>query len=134
VMPYVKAPTARGALGNGAWEGGLIVPVNFKLSSTLNLAIQPEFDDLADAAGEGHHLAFSQDFNLALSLPRNVTVFAEAWAQWSFDPAGEQTQYSLDIAAALGLGRDSQLDAGVNFGLNKQTPGVAPYVGISHRF
>lgn len=134
VMPYVKAPTARSRLGNGAWEGGLIAPVNIKLSSALNLAVQPEVDDLENGAGDGHHLAVSQDLNLALSLPHNVTVFAELWGQWAFDPAGTQRQYSADIAAALGLGRDSQLDAGINFGLNRATPGVAPYIGYSHRF
>ncbi len=134
VMPYVKAPTARSGLGNGAWEGGLIAPVNIKLSSALSLAVQPELDALENAAGDGHHLAVSQDLSLGLSLPHNVTVFAELWGQWAFDPAGSQRQYSADIAAALGLGRDSQLDAGINFGLNRATPGVAPYIGYSHRF
>ncbi len=134
LIPYVKAPTARIGIGNGAWEGGVIAPVNIKLSSALSLALQPEVDDLADASGQGHHGAASADVNLGLSLPRNLTVFAEAWGQWSFDPAGTQRQYSADIAAALGLGRDSQLDAGINFGLNSATPGIAPYVGFSHRF
>ncbi|HEY5289871.1 MAG TPA: transporter [Caulobacteraceae bacterium] len=134
LIPYVKAPTARAGLGNGAWEGGLIAPVNVKLSSTLNLTAQPEADDLENAANDGHHLAFSQDLNLGLSLPHNVTLFGELWAQWDFDPTGEVRQYSADVAAAVVLGRDTQLDAGVNFGLNRATPGVAPYIGISHRF
>lgn len=134
VIPYVKAPTARSGLGNGAWEGGLVAPVNVKLSSSLNLAVQPELDALENGDGSGHHLAFSQDFSLGLSLPHNVTLFAEIWGQWDFDPAATQRQYSADVAAALGLGRDSQLDAGINFGLNRFTPGVAPYVGFSHRF
>jgi hypothetical protein len=133
-IPYVKAPTARSGLGNGAWEGGLVAPVNIKLSSVLSLAVQPEVDDLENAAGDGHHLAVSQDLSLGLTLPHNVTLFAELWGQWAFDPAGTQRQYSADIAAALGLGRDSQLDAGINFGLNRATPGVAPYIGYSHRF
>lgn len=134
LIPYVKAPTARIGIGNGAWEGGVIVPVNIKLSSALSLALQPEIDDLANGSGNGRHGAASADLSLGLSLPHNVTVFAEAWGQWSFDPAGTQRQYSADIAAALGLGRDSQLDAGINFGLNSATPGMAPYVGFSHRF
>ena len=133
-IPYVKAPTARGGLGNGAWEGGLIAPLNIKLSSALSLALQPEVDDLEDAAGGGHHVATSEDVNLGLSLRHNITVFGELWGQWDFDPAGTVRQYSADVAAALGLGRDTQLDAGVNFGLNRATPGVAPYIGISHRF
>ena len=135
LIPYVKAPTARTPLiGDGAWEGGLVAPVNVRLSGPLSVTVQPEFDALANAAGGGHHLAFSQDAAVALSLPHDVTVFGELWGQWDFDPAGTGRQYSADIAAALGLGRDSQLDAGINFGLNRQTPGVAPYIGYSHRF
>lgn len=134
VIPYLKAPTARTGLGNGAWEGGLIAPVSIKLSSSLSLTAQPELDGLENADNSGHHLAFSQDLSLGLSVPRNITLFAEIWGQWNFDPAATQTQYSADIAAALGLGRDSQLDAGINFGLNRFTPGIAPYVGFSHRF
>ncbi len=134
VIPYVKAPTARSGLGNGAWEGGLIAPINIKLSPALSLSVQPEVDDLENGAGDGHHLALAQDLSLGLSLPHNVTLFAEVWGQWAFDPAGTQRQYSADIAAALGLGRDSQLDAGINFGLNRATPGAAPYIGYSHRF
>lgn len=134
VVPYVKAPTAPLGVGNGAWEGGVIAPISIKLSSALNLAVQPELDDLENAAGDGHHLSAAQDLALGLSLPHNVTLFAELWGQWSFDPAGTQRQYSADIAASLGLGRDSQLDAGINFGLNRATPGAAPYIGVSHRF
>jgi hypothetical protein len=134
LIPYVKAPTAREGLGNGAWEGGVIAPVSIKLSSVLNLAIQPELDDLENAANDGHHLALAPGVALGLSLPHNVTVFAEVWGQWDFDPSGTIRQYSADIAASLGLGRDSQLDAGINFGLNRETPGVAPYIGVSHRF
>jgi hypothetical protein len=134
LIPYIKAPTAGRELGNGAWEGGMIVPANIKLNSALSLAVQAEVDDLENGAGGGHHLANSEDINLGLTLPHNITVFAELWGQWDFDPAGTVRQYSADIAAALGLGRDTQLDAGVNFGLNRATPGVAPYIGISHRF
>ncbi|HEY2178415.1 MAG TPA: transporter [Caulobacteraceae bacterium] len=134
LIPYIKAPTASRGLGNGAVEGGLLLPMNIKLSSSLSLALQPEVDNFENAAGDGHHLATSEDVNLGLSLPHNVTVFAELWGQWDFDPAGTVRQYSADIAAALGLGRDTQLDAGINFGLNRATPGFAPYIGIAHRF
>jgi hypothetical protein len=134
LIPYVKAPTARQGIGNGAWEGGVIIPANIKLNSALSLALQAEVDDLENGAGGGHHVANSEDINLGLTLPHDITVFAELWGQWDFDPAGTVRQYSADIAAALGLGRDTQLDAGINFGLNRATPGVAPYIGVSHRF
>ena len=40
--PYVKAPTARLGIGDGAWEGGSILPISYKLSSAWTLALAPE--------------------------------------------------------------------------------------------
>ena len=34
ILPYIKAPTARTGIGNGAVEGGLILPVNYKLNDS----------------------------------------------------------------------------------------------------
>jgi hypothetical protein len=41
---------------------------------------------------------------------------------------------SADGAVAYLVRDDLQLDAGANFGLNKQTPDIELYAGISKRF
>lgn len=132
--PYVKAPTARLGIGDGAWEGGSALPISYKLSDALTLALAPELDDLKDANGEGHHLNHVEVINLGLGLPRDVTVYAELWGDWNYDPAGAVRQYSADFALAKLLGKTLQLDVGVNFGLNRYTPGVQAYFGVSKRF
>ncbi len=133
--PFVKIPTANHQLGNGKVEGGLLVPVQVTLGkSSLTLSLDPELDVLADQNENGRHLAMSQVFNLGASLNDKVNVSAELWGQWDWDPAGTGKQYSADIAFAYLPNKNLKLDWGANFGLNKQTPDVEVYTGVSVRF
>jgi Putative MetA-pathway of phenol degradation len=133
--PFVKIPTANHQLGNGKLEGGLLIPVEASLGkSGLTLSLDPELDVLADEDGHGRHLAMVQVFNLGASLSEKVNVSAELWGQWDWDPAGTQKQYSADIAFGFLPTKDLQLDGGANFGLNRNTPDVELYVGVSKRF
>ena len=133
--PFVKIPTANHQLGNGKVEGGLLVPVQVTLGkSGLTLSLDPEMDLLADQDGQGHHLTMSQVFNLGTQINDKLNVSAELWGQWDWDPAGTGTQYSADVAFAYLPNKNLQLDWGANFGLNKQTPDVELYTGVSVRF
>jgi len=133
--PYVKAPTARLGVGNGEWEGGLLIPAAFALPGGWSLGLAPEADVLANASGSGQHLALSLPVGLGHAVgPFLGTV--ELWAQEDFDPAGSTRQYSLDFAAAWVPPRtpDVQFDAGVNFGLNRAAPDAQVYFGVARRF
>ena len=134
ILPYVKAPTARPGIGNGVVEGGAVMPVNYKLTPILTLTIDPEVDVLKDSTGGGRHVNTAQLINLGISLPHNFTLYGELWGDWNFDPAGTVRQYSADAAIAYGVTNYLQLDAGLNFGLNRYTPGVQAYVGVSQKF
>jgi hypothetical protein len=134
VIPYVKAPTARLGIGNGAVEGGALMPVSYKITDKLTLTSVPELDAFKNALDQGRHLNTAQLLNLAYSLPQNVTVYGEVWGDWNFDPTGTIRQASADVAAAWGMTKYLQFDAGLNFGLNRATPGVQAYVGISQKF
>jgi len=134
LLPYVKAPTARLGIGNGAWEGGVLLPVNYKLTDTVTLTTVPELDFLKNSLDGGRHAATSQLVNVGFALPGNFTLYAELWGAWNFDPAGTITQFSADAALAYALTSYFQIDAGLNFGLNAATPDVQGYVGISQKF
>jgi Putative MetA-pathway of phenol degradation len=43
-------------------------------------------------------------------------------------------QYSIDTALAWTARQNLQFDIGANFGLNRETPAIQLYVGISQRF
>jgi len=135
IEPYVKAPTAREGIGDGAWEGGLLVPVSVSLPHGWSLGVTPEADLLRDGAGHGRHLALQLPVGLGHAVgPLAGSV--ELWTQQEFDPAGAVRQYSVDLAAAwTPAGQpELQLDAGANLGLNASTPDLQVYVGASRRF
>lgn len=133
-IPYVKAPIARAGIGDGAVEGGFVLPVNYKLTDKITLTTAPEVDDYKDAAGTGRHLNTAQLVNIGYSLPHNVTVYGELYGDWNLDPSGTIRQYTADVAAAWGLTQYLQVDAGLNFGLNRYAPGVQAYFGVSQKF
>jgi hypothetical protein len=134
LLPYLKAPTARLGIGNGAWEGGLLLPVNYKLTDTITLTSVPELDILKNSLNDGRHAATTQLVNVGIALPGNFTLYAELWGAWNFDPAGTVEQFSADTALAYAVTPYLQLDAGLNFGLNAVTPDVQGYLGISQKF
>lgn len=134
LYPFLKAPTARDGIGDGAWEGGMVVPLVIKLNDAFNLTFNPELDITKNMEGDGRHVGTAQLIDISWQLPKNVTVFGELWTDIDFDPQRTTKQYSADLAAAWQLPHDLQLDAGVNFGLNRETPDVQSYFGVSHRF
>jgi hypothetical protein len=134
LLPYVKLPTARDGIGNGAVEGGVSVPVNIALSEKWSLGFSPEFDALKDAEGSGRHFNTSQTVVAGYALPGDVTLNAEVWGDWNADPAGTVRQYSADFGVAKLLTKTFQIDGGVNFGLNRATPDVQLYAGLATKF
>jgi len=133
--PFVKIPTANRRLGNGKVEGGLLVPIQIPIpKSPLTISLDPELDLLADQDGHGRHLATQQVLNLGWQASAKLNFSTELWAMRDWDPAGTGKQASWDVAAAYLPTKDLQLDAGANFGLNRQTPDVEVYTGVSFRF
>src|SRR5438445_571519 len=120
LYPYVKIPTAKHSLGNGKWEGGLLVPIDYAIGkSAFSIELTPEVDWVADADGHGHHAAMVQDASLGWPVHSKLNLSAEIWGQWDWDPAGTTEQYSADGSVAYLVNNNTQLDAGANFGLNR---------------
>ena len=135
VDPFVKLPTANRNLGNRKVEAGVLVATSVGLGkSGLTLSLDPELDWVADADGNGHHAATQQVVNLGLAANDKLTLSAEIWGRWDWDPLGTGKQVSADGSVAYLVSNNIQIDAGANFGLNRQTPDVEVYSGISVRF
>ena len=134
IVPYVKIPTAKSGIGNRKVEGGLVGTGVFSLPSGFTLTITPEIDALENAAVDGHHVQLVGALNVGKTLSSKLTVYAELWTSQNYDPIATVRQYSADAAFAYLASPNLQLDAGVNVGLNRVTPDVQTYVGISTRF
>jgi hypothetical protein len=135
LYPFVKLPTANHSLGNGRVEGGVALLVDSSFGgSGVSWDIAPEVDLAADSSGSGYHVATVQVASIGVGLTDRLSVSGDLWGQWDFDPAGTVRQYSIDGAAAYLVSNRVQLDAGVNLGLNRDTPDIELYSGIAARF
>jgi hypothetical protein len=133
LAPFLKLPTASGGLGNGAVEGGLVLPMSYNLGGNWSLSMTPEADIQRNALGGGTHANLVDVVGLGRSFGP-FSLGAEIWSGQNLDPAGTVSQYSFDLDAAWLTDNDTQLDGGINFGLNRATPDVEIYFGISRRF
>jgi hypothetical protein len=131
--PFLKLPTASGGMGNGAVEGGLVLPMAYDLGNNWSLAMTPELDVLLNASGSGSHVNLVDVVGLGRGFGP-LTLGAELWTSQNLDPAGTVRQYSFDLDAAWLADNDTQLDGGLNIGLNRATPDLEIYFGISRRF
>jgi hypothetical protein len=135
LYPFVKLPTARHSLGNGKVEGGAALLVDSTFGkSPVGWNVAPEVDLVADADGSGYHVAMVQVASVGAQVAPRFSLSADLWGSWDFDPSGTVRQFSIDGAAAYLLSGRVQLDAGVNAGLNRNTPDVELYSGIAVRF
>lgn len=130
---FVTAPTATHHLGAGGWTGGVRLPVAVPLSEAVGFSLTPEVDILRDAAGRGTHAAYVGVGGLSRTAGQ-TTLGVELWGEVEDEPAGTIRRATADLTAAYVVGKDVQLDAGANFGLNRATPGLELYVGVSRRF
>ena len=134
LLPFVKAPIARRGIGNGEWEGGLIVPVQMPVGPAT-LTLVPQLNLLADAlAPDNLHIEFQGVVNVAYPIVARTTLAVELWTSQNWDPVGTVRQYSADAAVSYLLTDELQLDLGGNFGLNRATPDAQIYIGVSARF
>jgi len=136
LVPYLKAPTASGGVGNGVWEGGLIVPVAFNLPAGWSAVVDPEVDILKNPLDDERHLGVAGLISLSHPLTKTVTGSVEIWGDENYQPGRTIRQASADLGAAWIPASDQnlQFDGGVNLGLNSQTPAAQMYVGVSRRF
>lgn len=134
LIPYVKVPTARQAIGNGKWEGGIVGTANFPLPAHFTLTVGPELDVLANDDRGGHHVGLVSLVNLSHPVTKAINAYVEFWNEQEFAPGGTIHHYSIDLAGTYQLKKTMQLDAGINIGLNRDTPGTQLYLGVSKRF
>jgi hypothetical protein len=130
---FVTLPTATHGLGAGGFTGGARLPMAIPLSDGFSLGLTPEVDVLRNAGGGGTHAAWVGVASLGRSFGP-VSLGAELWGQVEDEPAGTIRRASADLTGALMIGKTVQLDAGANFGLNRNTPDAEAYVGVSRRF
>jgi hypothetical protein len=132
MMPFVKFPTAGDELGNGAVEGGVILPLLIRLPADWEIGTEIEVDHFRNSARGGYHQEMVNSVTVGHDIGKfssYVELFSsvsnEAHAGWIA---------TFDCGASYRLTRDVQLDAGINIGLTKAADDFNPFVGLSVRY
>ena len=135
IIPYVKIPSDAPTISNGVVEGGLIAPFQLQLPHDFGLTLMSEVDALKDADDSGRHANFVDLVNLNHAVPgiKNFSAAIEFFSSVGTDP-NTPPIYTFDTALIYLLTPNVQLDAGVDFGLNRAAPAVQVFVGLSQRF
>lgn len=134
VQPFASLPVGRAPVGAGDWGAGVVVPVTYDLSETLNLASTSEIDAKTDEDGSGRHLSYSEVIGLEIKLSKALSATIEGQVLRDEDPSGMTTQGLASASLAWAAKDDLQLDIGAVAGLNRAAPDVELYLGVSRRF
>ena len=133
LLPFVKLPTAQDDLGNGAVEGGLILPLTIKLPGEWQMGLMTEVDISRDELGSGYHLDFINSITVSHGIVGDLSGYAEFFSAVSAENESEWIG-TVDFGLTYGLTNDIQLDAGVNIGVTRAADDINPFVGVSYRF
>ncbi len=133
VMPFIKFPTAQDHLGNGAFEGGLILPLAVELPAGWSLGVMTEFDFNEDGSGDGYHAEFINTITVSHALVGELSGYAEFFSSVSSEDDSDWIG-TVDLGLTYGLTDYIQLDAGVNIGVTRAADDINPFVGVSWRF
>ena len=135
ISGFVTAPTGSRAIRTEGFEGGVLLPVSIPIDTDWSLSLTPEVDWVADADGEGRHAAYTMVAGVGRGFGQ-WNLGAEIWVSRDDDPDDAATQSTFDLTAVWSPPSlpGSQIDFGLNFGLNDDSPDVEFGVGLARRF
>ena len=134
LLPYATLPTGKKDIGAGDWGAGLLIPVSFDLTDKVSWEATPEVDAAVDDDGKGRHLAFGSAAGLGIDISKRWSMSIEGELVRDRDPAGHSTRALAGAFLAWKPKDQLQFDAGAQAGLNRATPDVELYFGISRKF
>jgi hypothetical protein len=133
VMPFVKLPTAHGDLGNGNFEGGLIVPFGFDGPAGWSCGVMGELDLESDEDDGGHNVLALVSATASHDLTECTSAFLEIVGILSPETSDDHEAY-FNTGMTWAASDTMQLDGGVRIGLTGASADFTPFLGISTKF
>lgn len=128
LLPYIKFPTSK--YEDSRFEGGVIVPMQYKLPGEWNLGFQVELDRLKDQDDEDMHTEFLQTLTISHSIIKGIEGIVETY--YTYDFKAHQFSNYINAAFQLDVAKDFKLDAGLNLGI-QHTAAKHYFIGASYR-
>lgn len=134
LLPYVTLPTdGANGIGDSEVAFGLIVPLAIELGDGFGLGLNAAANFTRAADDPTYDAAVLTSASLAYEWTPRLGTYAEV--VWEFSRAGaEGDVVTLDTGFTYGLGKDWQIDAGINIGVTRAADPIAPFIGITARF
>ena len=133
VMPFVKIPTASHDLGNGKWEGGLLVPFAFSLPAGWESAVMTGIDLAADDTWNGYHAVFVNSITASHGLTESTAFFVELVSVLSAESGADDEAY-FNAGLTWAVLPQWQVDGGIRAGLASASTDFTPFLGLSAKF
>lgn len=133
LMPYIKLPTGRSGIGNGAVEGGLIVPFAADLPAGWGFGTIAQADLNEDADGSGHHASFLNTVAFSHDIVGQLAGYAEFVSIASTDERAKWMGF-VGVGLTYLINDDLQLDGGINIGVTRGADDLQPFIGVSWRY
>jgi hypothetical protein len=130
VLPFIKFPTAKYADDN-RYEGGIILPVLFKLPGDWTLGSEIEADRLKDSEQNAMHTELLQSLSISHELIKHLEGIGETY--YRYDLKKHHWSNFLNASAQLELSENFKIDAGINYGLQSDAD-KNYFFGTSFRF
>ena len=129
---YVKTPTASRSIGNGKTEGNLLFLYQTALPAQVSLGINAGIGMVVDDNGR-----YQAEPSLSFSASRTITGPLSGYVELFGAAPGHQTKAwigTLDVGLTCMIGKNTQIDTGVNFGLTPAADDHDLFFGVSFRY
>ncbi len=133
LVGFLKVPTSPMGLGNGAYEGGIGLPLALELPKGWWLGVTPEFHWDHDVSSSGYHFDFASTLFLWHQIAGNLSGYVESSNFISAESGGPWIS-TVDVGITYVWGKHVQLDAGAYIGVTPAANDISPFLGISFRF
>lgn len=133
VMPVIKFPTSQDDLGNGALEGGIILPLAIQLPGEWDLGTMVQVNYLQDSASSDYHTEVIESITAGHDIIGELAGYVELFSNLSTERDADWMA-TFDFGFTYKLSRNVQLDAGMNVGLTEAANDLNPFIGLSVRY
>jgi hypothetical protein len=116
VIGYVRLPSG-GAVGDGAAEYGVVLPIDVELGDKANLEAQIETDLNYDRDQDQRYVRFIPSTALEYDFTEKLGLITEAVAMWNTEQ--RRWQSSVNVAPIIKVTPNLQLDLGTHLALNR---------------
>ena len=130
---FVKAPTANHNLGNGKTEGGALLLFGASLPGDFDLGVNSGVSINANDSGSGRHAEIINSVSVSHKVFGPLSAYAEFWSDVIAQSHAPWVG-TVDLGLLLMVGKNVQLDTGVNLGVTRSAPDVQTFLGVSVRF